>query len=117
MRHVETNFVPDIGVSVAGGLVIASLLAFLVFLDRYLHRLRPVAVSALVHKYFRRNFTYEVHRAANPDVFIGVLDVGARLDATVAQSFGDSVDLARASVADTQGIGGPRTRPVDHTPV
>ena len=76
MRHVETNFVPDIGVSVAGGLVIASLLAFLVFLDRYLHRLRPVAVAALVHKYFQRNFTYEVHRAANPDVFIGVLDTG-----------------------------------------
>ncbi|HEX4008473.1 MAG TPA: DUF2254 domain-containing protein [Solirubrobacteraceae bacterium] len=76
MRHVETNFVPDIGVSVAGVLVIASLLAFLVFLDRYLHRLRPVAVAALVHKYFRRNFTYEVHRAAHPEVFIGVLDAG-----------------------------------------
>jgi hypothetical protein len=26
------------------------------------------------------------------------------------------VDLDRASVADTQGIGGPRTRPIDHTP-
>ena len=76
MRHVESNFVPDIGVSVAGVLVIVSLLAFLVFLDRYLHRLRPVAVAALVHKYFRRNFTYEVHRAANPEVFIGVLDAG-----------------------------------------
>ena len=74
MRHVETNFVPNIGVSVAGVLVIAGLLAFLVFLDRYLHRLRPVAVAALVHEYFLDNFTYEVHRAANPDVFIGVLD-------------------------------------------
>ena len=30
-----------------------------------------------------------------------------RLDATVAQSFKDSVDLDRASVADRQGIGGP----------
>jgi uncharacterized membrane protein len=57
MRHVEENFVPNIGVSVAGVLVIAGLLAFLVFLDRYLHRLRPVAVAALVHRYFRRNFT------------------------------------------------------------
>jgi uncharacterized membrane protein len=74
MRHVEENFVPNIGVSVAGVLVIAGLLAFLVFLDRYLHRLRPVAVAALVHRYFRRNFTYEVHRAADPAVFIGVLD-------------------------------------------
>jgi hypothetical protein len=38
-----------------------------------------------------------------------------RLDATVTQSFGGSVDLDRASAADTQGIGGPRTRPVDRT--
>ena len=74
MRRVENNFVPNIGVSVAGALVVASLLAFLVFLDRYLHRLRPVAVAALVHKYFRRNFTYEVERASHPEVFIGVLD-------------------------------------------
>jgi uncharacterized membrane protein len=86
MRHVETNFVPDIGVSVAGVLVIASLLAFLVFLDRYLHRLRPVAVAALVHKYFRRNFTYEVHRAANPEVFIGVLDAGPEAPSLTVRS-------------------------------
>ena len=35
----------------------------------------------------------------------------ARLDATVEQAFGGSVDLDRARIADTQGIGGPRTRP------
>ncbi len=39
-----------------------------------------------------------------------------RLDATVAQSFGDSVDFDRATVADTQGIGGPRTRPAQRPP-
>jgi uncharacterized membrane protein len=33
-----------------------------------------------------------------------------RLDATVAASFGDSVDLDRALTADRQGIGGPHTR-------
>jgi hypothetical protein len=33
-----------------------------------------------------------------------------RLDATVAASFGDSVDLDRARTADRQGIGGPHTR-------
>ena len=49
---------------------------FSVFLDRYLHRLRPVAVAALVHGYFRRNFEYEVKRAEHPDVYIGVLDAG-----------------------------------------
>ena len=40
-----------------------------------------------------------------------VYDELRRLDETVARSFGDSVDFDRASIADTQGIGGPRTRP------
>jgi hypothetical protein len=51
-----------------------------------------------------------------PEYRAAVRDELARLDATVARSFGESVDLDRASVPDTQGIGGPRTRPVDHTP-
>jgi uncharacterized membrane protein len=86
MRHVEANFVPNIGVSLAGALVVASLLMFLVFLDRYLHRLRPVAVAALVHQYFRENFAYEVDRAANPEVFIGVLDAGAETPSLTVRS-------------------------------
>ncbi len=77
MRRVETSFVPNIGVTVAGALLILSLLVFLVFLDRYLHRLRPVAVAALVHGYFQRNFEYEVKRAENPEVFVGALDAGS----------------------------------------
>jgi uncharacterized membrane protein len=76
MRRVESDFVPNLGVSIAGVLLILSLLVFLVFLDRYLHRLRPVAVAALVHGYFRRNFEYEVKRAEHPDVYVGVLDAG-----------------------------------------
>jgi uncharacterized membrane protein len=77
MRRVESDFVPNLGVTVAGVLLILSLLVFLVFLDRYLHRLRPVAVAALVHGYFRRNFEYEVKRAEHPDVYVGVLDAGS----------------------------------------
>jgi hypothetical protein len=34
----------------------------------------------------------------------------ARLDASVARSFGDSPDLDRARTADRQGIGGPDER-------
>jgi len=37
-------------------LVIASLLVFVIFLDRYLHRLRPVAVTVLVAGYVQRDF-------------------------------------------------------------
>ena len=76
MRHVESNFVPNIGVTVAGLLLVLCLLVFLVFLDRYLHRLRPVAVAALVHAYFRRSFEYEVKRAKSPEIFVGVVDAG-----------------------------------------
>jgi hypothetical protein len=35
---------------------------------------------------------------------------------SVAQSSGTSVDLDRAGAPDTQGIGGPRTRVLGHTP-
>jgi hypothetical protein len=73
---VESNFVPNLGVTLAGVLVVACLLVFLVFLDRYLHRLRPVAVAALVHGYFERNFESEIKRAQNPEIFAGVLQAG-----------------------------------------
>jgi membrane-bound metal-dependent hydrolase YbcI (DUF457 family) len=43
-------------VSIAGFLVVSSLLLFLIFLDRFLHRLRPVAVAALVASYAHRGF-------------------------------------------------------------
>jgi uncharacterized membrane protein len=59
----------------------------------------------------------ELYDEVRPEFRAAVKDELARLDATVARSFGDSVDYAAASVADTQGIGGPRTRPVDNTPV
>jgi uncharacterized membrane protein len=71
MRRVGSNFVPNIGVSVAGTLVVVSLLVFAVFLDRYLHRLRPVAVAAIVADFFRRNFEQEVMRSGNPDIYAG----------------------------------------------
>ena len=71
LRRVEKNFVPNLGMSVAGVLLIVSLLVFLVFLDRFLHRLRPVAVASLVAGYVRREFVARKTRlAAEPD-FLG----------------------------------------------
>ena len=86
MRRVENNFVPDIGVSVAGLLVVLGLLLFLLFLDLYLHRLRPVAVAALVHDYFRRNFESEIERAKNPEIFVGVAGVGGESPSLTVRS-------------------------------
>jgi uncharacterized membrane protein len=48
LRRVTATYVPDLGVTVASALVVVGLLLFLVFLDRFVHRLRPVAVAALV---------------------------------------------------------------------
>jgi uncharacterized membrane protein len=67
LRQVERDFVPDLGVTVAGFLVVFGLLMFMAFLDRYLHRLRPVAVAALVADAGRRAFQEGVRAAATAD--------------------------------------------------
>jgi hypothetical protein len=43
LRQVTSNQSPNIGVSVAGFLMVLSLVLFLLFFDRFIHRLRPVA--------------------------------------------------------------------------
>ena len=48
LRSVEQNAVPDVGVTLAGVFVSAGLVLFLLYLDRFVHRLRPVEVAALV---------------------------------------------------------------------
>ena len=48
LRRVEDDFVPDIGVTTAGIAVAASIGLLLIYLDRFTHNLRPVAVAALV---------------------------------------------------------------------
>jgi len=54
LRRVSTDFVPNLGVTVAGLFLLAGILLFLLFLDRFIHRLRPVAVAALVARAGRR---------------------------------------------------------------
>jgi uncharacterized membrane protein len=75
LRRVGTDFVPNLGVTIAGFLVVSSLLVFVIFLDRVLHRLRPVAVAVLVAHYLHRDFArYTAALAAAPDVFTGAFD-------------------------------------------
>lgn len=75
LRRVGNNFVPNLGTSIAGVLLIISLLVFLIFLDRFLHRLRPVAVAALVSGYVHRDFErHEKSLTAEPDVFWGAFE-------------------------------------------
>ena len=67
LRRVEQNSVPSLGVTLAGFLLSTGVLLFLVFLNRSIHRLRPVAVAALVAKAGRRSFDAMIREAKGPD--------------------------------------------------
>jgi len=60
LRHSGTGVTPNLGVLVAGIAVVASIVLFLLFLDRFLHRLRPVAVAQLVVRQGMRHFSSPV---------------------------------------------------------
>ena len=68
LRRIESDFVPNLGVTVAGGLVVVSLILFVVFFDRFVHRLRPVAVAAYVGKAGRRAFAEAVRTVSRPEI-------------------------------------------------
>jgi len=53
LRRVGSTFVPNLGVVLAGFFVLASLVLFMLFLDRFIHRLRPVAVAAIAAQALR----------------------------------------------------------------
>src|SRR5262249_46769037 len=57
LRRVETGSVPNLGVTLAGVFISVGLMLFLIFLDRFIHRMRPVAVAALAAKAGRRTLT------------------------------------------------------------
>ncbi|MFG1812897.1 DUF2254 domain-containing protein [Kribbella sp. NPDC049174] len=46
LRHVESGSVPDLGVSLVGLAVASDLILLLLYFDRFVHALRPVAVAA-----------------------------------------------------------------------
>jgi uncharacterized membrane protein len=68
LRRIESNFVPDIGVTLSGVLVTLSLLLFLLFFNRFVHRLRPVAVAAYVGEAGRAAFAQNAGLAERPDI-------------------------------------------------
>jgi uncharacterized membrane protein len=48
LRSIENNSVPSLGVTLAGVAVSVSLLLLLIYLNRFTHNLRPVAIADLV---------------------------------------------------------------------
>ncbi len=68
LRRIDDDFVPDLGVTLSGFLVSLSLLAFIVFFDRYIRRLRPAVVAADVARTARSMFAQTVRFADRPDI-------------------------------------------------
>jgi uncharacterized membrane protein len=67
LRRIEESSVPSLGVTLAGFFLAAGVLLFLVFLNRSIHRLRPVAVAALVARAGRQSFEDTLREATGPD--------------------------------------------------
>jgi len=88
LRRVEEGSVPSLGVTLAGFLLAMGVLLFLVFLNRSIHRLRPVAVAALVAQAGRRSFEELLRDAQGPDAptYVQVPFTGASPPALVVPS-------------------------------
>ena len=67
IRRIQPDAVPDISVSMAGLGLSVGLLLFLLYFDRFLHRMRPVAVAALLADQGRHAFEAWMDEAARPD--------------------------------------------------
>jgi uncharacterized membrane protein len=67
IRRIQPDAVPDISVNLAGLGLMVGLLLFLLYFDRFLHRMRPVAVAALLADQGRDAFEAWMEEAARPD--------------------------------------------------
>lgn len=67
VRQVQPDQVPDVSVSMAAGGVVLGLVLFVLFFDRFMHRMRPVAVAALMASQCRAAFEDFLREAGRPD--------------------------------------------------
>ena len=98
IRQVGEDSVPSLAVSLSVTATLGCLLLFVLFLDRFLHRLRPVAVAAYVAAEGERAFAAWQRLAHDPRVSLGApegldrtpaLTVGAQGPGTI-----QAIDLA-----------------------
>lgn len=68
IRRIQPDSVPDISVNVAGLGLSVGLVLFLLYFDRFLHRMRPVAVAALLAREGRRALDDWMDDASHPDL-------------------------------------------------
>lgn len=70
LRGVTADSVPSLGVSVAGVAFVVNLILLLLYLDRFVHNLRPVAVGAMVGRQGRQEALHAVRDAAAANVTV-----------------------------------------------
>jgi len=68
IRRIQPDSVPDISVSLAGLGLTVGLLLFLLYFDRFLHRMRPVAVAELLAREARRALDEWLDQVDRPDL-------------------------------------------------
>jgi uncharacterized membrane protein len=68
LRQIDDDAVPDLGVTLAGLLISVSILIFIVFFDRCIRLLRPVAVAADVARSAIVTFEQTVRLARRTDI-------------------------------------------------
>lgn len=68
LSRIGDDFVPNLAVSLSGVLVSVCLLAFIVFFDRCVRRLRPAAVAADIARTARATFVQMVRLADRADI-------------------------------------------------
>jgi uncharacterized membrane protein len=67
IRRISADFVPNGSVTLSSLGVAVSVLLFMLYLDRFIHRMRPVAVAALMAEQGRRAFLGSLVEAGRPD--------------------------------------------------
>jgi len=102
LRRVEQDSVPSLGVTLAGFFLATGVLLFLVFLNRSIHRLRPVAVAALVAQAGRRSFLDVMREVEEADAPVHVL--GAYVSETPPTLVVPSLRAGAVQALDTTGL-------------
>uniref|UniRef100_A0AAU2JZW8 DUF2254 domain-containing protein n=1 Tax=Streptomyces sp. NBC_00049 TaxID=2903617 RepID=A0AAU2JZW8_9ACTN len=70
LRKIESDAVPDLGVTLSGVAVSVSLMLLLIYLNRFTHNLRPVAIADLVGRLGEKvliRATERIHRSSAHD--------------------------------------------------
>ena len=91
LSRIGDDFVPNLAVTLSGALVSACLLAFIVFFDRSVRRLRPAAVAADIARTARATFVQMVGFADRADIRWDYASLRADPTLTVGASCGGAI--------------------------